>query len=70
MLEQQYALPFAAWELRLYLHTHPEDGAALAAYTQLCAQAGPSYADAPAGNGWQWIQAPWPWEYAANEGVC
>ena len=36
----EYALPFAAWELRLYLDTHPNDERALAAYRQLCAAAG------------------------------
>ncbi len=35
-----YALPFAAWELRLYLDTHPCDERALEAYKQLCAAAG------------------------------
>lgn len=35
-----YALPFAAWELRLYLDTHPNDERALAAYRQLCAAQG------------------------------
>ena len=41
----EYALPFAAWELRLYLDTHPDDGYALAAYKQLCAaQGGCTYA--------------------------
>ncbi len=40
-----YALPFAAWELRLYLNTHPDDERALAAYKQLCAaQGGCTYA--------------------------
>lgn len=36
----EYALPFAAWELRLYLDTHPNDERALAAYRQLCSAAG------------------------------
>ena len=35
-----YALPFAAWDLRLYLDTHPCDERAFAAYKQLCAAAG------------------------------
>lgn len=33
-----YALPFATWEVRLYLDTHPGDARALALYQQLCAQ--------------------------------
>ncbi len=36
----EYALSFAAWELRLYLDTHPNDEKALAAYKQLCAAEG------------------------------
>ena len=36
----EYAIPFAAWELRLYLDTHPDDERALAAYRQLCASQG------------------------------
>ncbi len=36
----EYALPFAAWELRLYLDTHPEDEAALREYRRLCTMSG------------------------------
>lgn len=39
-MTNEYALPFAAWELRLYLNTHPDDERALAAYKQLCAAQG------------------------------
>ena len=48
-----YAIPFAAWELRLYLDTHPDDERALAAYKQLCAaQGGCTYAcNTPDGHG-------------------
>ena len=67
----EYALPFAAWELRLYLDTHPCDERALAAYRQLCVSAGGkcNYACAVPceGNRWGWIDSPWPWEYEANE---
>ncbi len=47
-----YAIPFAAWELRLYLDTHPDDERALAAYKQLCAAQGEcTYAcNTPDGN--------------------
>lgn len=69
---QHQALSFAAWEMRLYLNTHPKDENALQMYEQLCRQMkAPSYACAFApcsGNGpWQWIQDPWPWELCANE---
>lgn len=33
---QEYSLPFAAWELRLYLDTHPYDKEALAKYKAIC----------------------------------
>ena len=38
------AVSFAAWELRLYLDTHPNDERAFAAYKQLCASQGCTYA--------------------------
>ena len=40
MTNNRFALPFAAWELRLYLDTHPDDERALAAYKKLCATIG------------------------------
>lgn len=77
-----YSLPFSAWELRLYLDTHPMDTKALEAYKQLCAAAGScNYAcavnmksDGSDGCGcesggearWSWIDDPWPWEASAN----
>jgi len=66
------ALSFAAWEVRLHLNTHPCDERALALYRDLCSQMEkPSYACVFAGcnqNGWNWLDDPWPWEYAANDG--
>lgn len=38
--KHDYALPFAAWEVRLYLDTHPDDRQALALYQSLCQQCG------------------------------
>lgn len=38
------AVSFAAWELRLYLNTHPNDERAFAAYKQLCESQGCTYA--------------------------
>ena len=68
---REQALAFAAWELRLYLNTHPSDQKALNLYRQLCQEIGrPNYACTFAccttGN-WEWINDPWPWECAANE---
>mgnify|MGYP002562284903 FL=1 len=37
-LRRDYALPFAAWELRLYLNTHPQDRCALKQYQALMDQ--------------------------------
>ena len=66
------SLAFAAWEVRLYLDTHPCDERALALYRDLCAQLdGGSYACAFAGcshRGWNWLDDPWPWELGANKG--
>ena len=63
-------MAFSAWEVRLYLNTHPHDAAALQLYQQLCRQApGPNYACAfvtCTQNGWSWVDDPWPWECEAN----
>jgi len=37
---REYALPFCAWEVRLYLDTHPNDRQALALYHSLCQRCG------------------------------
>ena len=37
---REYSLPFAAWEVRLYLDTHPNDRQALALYQSLCQRCG------------------------------
>lgn len=62
---------FSAWEVRLYLNTHPDDECALKLYQQLCQQAPrPNYACtfAPCMDHgrWTWIDDPWPWECEAN----
>lgn len=61
---------FSAWEVRLYLNTHPHDDNALQLYQQLCHQnTRPNYACtfAPCtGKCWSWTEDPWPWEYEAN----
>ena len=43
-----YGVPFTAWEIRLYLDTHPDDRAALEAFAQLYDRCG---GDAPAFRG-------------------
>lgn len=63
---------FAAWEVRLYLNTHPQDANALMLFEQLCQQScKPNYACtfAPCAQhgSWAWVDDPWPWEICANE---
>ena len=62
---------FAAWEMRLYLDTHPADTIALSLFQQMANSAGaPNYAStfatASAGGRWTWLDDPWPWEYGAS----
>ena len=61
---------FSAWEVRLYLNTHPHDMNALQLYQQLCQQAPkPNYACTfvPCTvDHWSWVDDPWPWECEAN----
>ncbi len=58
---------FAAWDLRLYLDTHPDDERAQALFRQLSGEAcEPNYAtaflpDDDLPDGWDWTQDPWPW---------
>lgn len=63
-------LGFSAWELRLYLNTHPQDASALKLYQQMCQQSPKlNYACAfvpCTQNGWSWVNDPWPWECEAN----
>ena len=68
-----YGVPFTAWEIRLYLDTHPDDRAALEAFAKLYDRCG---GDAPAFRGisrsdlenghFGYCTGPWPWEPDAN----
>lgn len=65
---------FAAWELHIYLDTHPHDKHALKKFeeyeakaNQLTAEYERKYGPLTAGDtygdsSWQWIHSPWPWE--------
>ena len=64
------AVQFAAWELHMYLDTHPNDAAATLRYKetenkyqQLLAEFEQKYGPVimPA-NGNEWLENPWPWE--------
>ena len=63
-------MSFSAWEVRLYLNTHPDDQTALQLYQQLCQQTtAPNYACTfvpCTGSRWTWVDDPWPWEVCAN----
>ena len=66
------ALAFAAWELRLYLNTHPHDKAALKLFEEYerrlnCENYATTFVPGCKGrNRWTWNQDPWPWEVGAN----
>jgi len=58
---------FAAWELRLYLNTHPCDQQALQLFQKMAHKTcEPNYATTfveGCQSRWNWIDAPWPWEF-------
>ena len=74
MLKDVMETGFAAYELQLFLDTHPEDEAALEMYAEIVRKAeaakkayemayGPLTPEAAAGKKeWTWIKTPWPWE--------
>lgn len=72
------AVQFAAWELHLYLDSHPhcpEAAKKLAEYRELSKKLHAEYEDkyGPLNetsrdtSRWAWISDPWPWEAEANE---
>ena len=76
---QKQADSFAAWEIRLYLDTHPDDVHALALYRHYCKAENPNYActfvnpngqDSCCGSSqqqlWNRLDDPWPWERQAS----
>lgn len=77
MAVRQYS--FAVLEAAMFLDTHPKCSEALAYYNKykkLCSTAKAEY-EAKYGpltinseqndQSWKWVEAPWPWELAANE---
>ena len=74
-------LAFAIQELALYLDTHREDREALELYQnyqelyhkgmmEYAKKCGPMNHGIPmSGDSYQWLDDPWPWEYAANKEV-
>lgn len=75
------ALNFAIQELALYLDTHREDAQALALYREYqklyehcrmeyMRRRGPmNHQHVSETQGYDWLDDPWPWEYAANKEV-
>ncbi len=80
-LAELQALGFAVLELALYLDTHREDREALELYRsyqelynrcreEYAKKHGPlNHAQIMDGTRYQWLDDPWPWEYAANQEV-
>lgn len=74
-------LSFAMDELRLFLDTHPEDEAALAASNEVRSKreavvrqyerlVGPvNFYQAGGECSWDWLRAPWPWELEGQDDV-
>ncbi len=73
MLKKVQEADFAAYDMLLYLDTHPNCQAALTKYKEAVEHAGTlrkeyeaSYGPLTAASGsaaapWQWIKNPWPW---------
>ena len=80
-LAELQTMAFAIQELALYLDTHRDDREALELYQsyqemyhkgmmEFNKGRNPlSHACPSKGNGYQWLNDPWPWEYAANKEV-
>lgn len=79
LLECLSAAEFAAWEIRLFLDTHPDDKQALAAGNEYSGRAdvlrreyekryGALTADlGGCEDNWTWISDPWPWDFVKGE---
>ena len=77
LLQKVYETGFALDEVTLYLDTHPSDNQAIeyyqyvkrmnqeamAAYEKVY---GPLMINQVIGNGWNWVNNPWPWEGGCN----
>ena len=72
LLREISAVNFAAWELHLYLDTHPCDEKAIEMhrkYSERAKELKKEYEECfgplthKSGSGYVWIKDPWPWEY-------
>ena len=74
LLRRLSSAQFAAWEMSMYLDTHPNDERAIASFKKYRDRAkvladeyqklyGPLMSrDAYGDSRWEWVNAPWPWE--------
>lgn len=81
LLRKISAAQFAAWEIHIYLDTHPNDTKALESYKKYQAKAlecmkqyeerfGPLRpVDAMGDTRWEWVNSPWPWENCDEEAL-
>lgn len=72
LMRELSAVQFAAWELHIYLDTHPCDEKAMEMhrkYTERAMELREEYEECfgplthTAASGAEWIKNPWPWEY-------
>lgn len=78
LLRQLAAQDFAAFELHLFLNSHPNDTATAAKLADFRTKAdalraeyeekfGPLQSSDENGNRWAWISNPWPWDVGEEE---
>ena len=65
LLQNITEISFAAYDTLLFLDTHPDDQQAMAEYGRQFGPLTVDCASVAAGNHWQWINQPWPWEGGA-----
>ncbi len=74
MLKKLQSYNFAAYDLNLYLDTHPNDKKALELFKELTCKAkeayvaflkefGPLTAMDNTQDTWAWLENPWPWDF-------
>ncbi len=77
LMRQINAYEFSAWELHIFLDTHPNNTEAAKRLKEVRAKAaelraqyeeqyGPLHETSSQTSRWAWITGPWPWETEAN----
>ena len=78
LLKRIQELSFVKTETELYLDGHPDCVAALEYYKEMVKElraltdeyegtSGPIRAENEMGDGWSWIEKPWPWQIGVEE---